>query len=207
MTSDGREPNSKGEAATATAIEQTSTAAGCMVKGILPTRFCHISVGGDITLSSFDSAGCSDASRKRRLAASVRRRWDQGVDFISQEPVAHKTFPRKTSETQVCSQVRIYLACAAASLLVWLEGLAVPVFWSCPSICMVGACTIMHFCCSSFAMFACYDCGRETSLSNIVMWRPTESDICIDMLQVAFTHSNEGSRRYRSSAARRLRYR
>ena len=34
MTSDGREPNSKGEAATATAMQQTSTAAWCVVKGI-----------------------------------------------------------------------------------------------------------------------------------------------------------------------------
>ena len=72
---------------------------------------------------------------------------------------------------------------------------------------MVGACTIIHFCCGSFAMLVCYDCGREASLERIVVRRPTGSDICIDMLQVASIYSNEGARRYRSSAARRIRHR
>ena len=72
---------------------------------------------------------------------------------------------------------------------------------------MVRACIIIHLCCGSFAMFVCYCYGGQTLLGSIRTWQSAKSDICIDMLQVAFIHSNEGYRSYRSSAAGRLRHR
>ena len=70
MTSDGREPKSKGEAATATAIEQTSTAAWCVVRGMLPTQICHISGDGSgwgYYIITFDSAESQQGAQMETL--------------------------------------------------------------------------------------------------------------------------------------------